>query len=63
MALTGECSDDAYVTLVDSDIPLAKGDARAVVTMWDELHLVAKLTETYMHLSETYIHYKLDWQW
>lgn len=52
ISLTGESSDDEYVTLVDSDAPLAKGDPRAVATMWDESQLVAKLTETFMHLSE-----------
>ncbi|KAJ8447602.1 hypothetical protein Cgig2_031656 [Carnegiea gigantea] len=52
VASTGESSDDEYATLVDSDAPVAKGDPRAVATMWDESQLVAKLTETFMHLSE-----------
>lgn len=52
VASIGKSSDDWYATLVDSDAPLAKGDPGAVATMWDESQLVAKLTETFMHLSE-----------
>lgn len=48
----GQYSDDEDGTLVDCDVPVAKGDPVAVATMWDESELVTKVTETFMRLSE-----------
>lgn len=39
--------------LSDSQVSVVKQDPTGIATVWDESKLVSKLTETFMHLSET----------